>query len=121
MFTDPQTLTVNGSAKTLVKINQDQYSGEYLLRTSIDEIRLRIRNTNYVNKTKMPTDRHNVEVTWTVFATGTAPSYVRKFYVVMENQLGDTLTDPVNLAVALCNWLTASTAANAAKLLNNES
>lgn len=123
MFADPQTLTVNAVAKILNKINQDGYSSEYLLRTSLDEYRLFIRNTSYLDKKRgVMIDRHNVEFRHTVFPVAPATlSTVRKTYVVIENQQGDTLADPTNVASALCAWLTASTNANITKLMNSES
>jgi len=123
MFADPQTLTVNSVAKNLVRINQDQYSSEYLLRTTTNEFRLKIRNSSYLDKTrKVMIDRHNVEFTETVFPVAPAVlSTVRKTYIVMENQQGDTLADPTYDAAALFAWLTASTNANITKLMNFES
>jgi len=123
MFADPQTLTVNSVAKNLVRINQDQYSSEYLLRTTTNEFRLKIRNSSYLDKArKVMIDRHNVEFTETVFPVAPAVlSTVRKTYIVMENQQGDTLADPTYDAAALFAWLTASTNANITKLMNFES
>lgn len=123
MFADPQTLTVNSVAKALVRINQDQYSSEYLLRSTTNEFRLKIRNSSYLDKSrKVMIDRHNVEFTETVFPVAPATlSTVRKTYVVLENQQGDTLTDPTYDAAALFAWLTASTNANITKLMNFES
>jgi hypothetical protein len=122
MFADPQTLTVNSVAKALVKINQDQYSSEYLLRSSTDEFRLRVRNTSGKPKSRsVVVDRHNVEFTHTVFATATDPIKVRKGYFVIENDQGDTLADPTYVASALFSWAIASTNANITKLLNFES
>jgi hypothetical protein len=123
MFADPQTLTVNSVAKALVRINQDQYSSEYLLRSSTDEFRLKIRNTSYTDKArKVIIDRHNVEFVHTVFPVSPATiSTIRKTYVVIENQQSDTLTDPTYVASALLVWLTASTNANITKLMNFES
>nr|QDH90951.1 MAG: hypothetical protein H1BulkLitter52353_000002 [Leviviridae sp.] len=123
MFTDPQTLTVNSVAKALVRINQDQYSSEYLLRSTTNEFRLKIRNSSYLDKArKVMIDRHNVEFTETVFPVAPATlSTVRKTYIVMENQQGDTLADPTYDAAALFAWLTASTNANITKLMNFES
>jgi len=123
MFADPQTLTVNSVAKNLVRINQDQYSSEYLLRTTTNEFRLKIRNSSYLDKTrKVMIDRHNVEFTETVYPVAPAVlSTVRKTYIVMENQQGDTLADPTYDAAALFAWLTASTNANITKLMNFES
>jgi hypothetical protein len=120
MFADPQHITVDGNDIVLTKINQDQYSSEYLLRTSIDEFRLRIRNTSYLNKTTgRNTDRHNVEFTWTVFPVAPeTKSIIRKTYLVVENAQGDSLDDPVNAALGLFGWATNT---NLTKLANFES
>jgi hypothetical protein len=123
MFADPQTLTVNSVAKNLVRINQDQYSSEYLLRSTTNEFRLKIRNSSYLDKArKVMIDRHNVEFTETVFPVAPATlSTVRKTYFVLENQQGDTLADPTYDAAALFAWATASSNANITKLANFES
>nr|UJQ85141.1 MAG: hypothetical protein 2 [Leviviridae sp.] len=123
MFADPQTLTVNAVAKVLLKINQDKYSSEYLLRSATDEFRLHIRNSSYVDKKRGVTiDRHNVEFIHTVFPVAPATlSTVRKVYTVIENQQGDTLADPTYVASALYSWLTATSNANITKLMNLES
>lgn len=123
MFADPQVLTIAGTAYSLVKINQDQYSSEYLLRSSGSELRLAIRNTTYRDKARnVMIDRHNVEFTETVFPIAPATlSTVRKQYIVVENQQGASLTDSVADVAALCAWMTASSNANATKLMNFES
>lgn len=120
MFSDPATLTVGGVAKNLVRINQDGYSSEYLLRSATEEFRLRLRNSTYrkKNATKL-TDRHNVEFIHTVFPVAPATeSTVRKTYAVIENEQGDTLTDPTKVAVGLLAFLTE---ANITKMMNSES
>jgi hypothetical protein len=123
MFADPTTVTIDGNAKALVRINQDQYSSEYLLRSTTDEFRLRIRNNSFLDRKRNVTmDRHNVELIQTIFPVAPATlSTVRKAYIVLENQQGDTLTDPVKMAAGLYAWLTASTNANLTKLVNFES
>lgn len=123
MFADPQTLTVNAVAKALLKIDVGHGASQYLLRSSTDEYRLNIRNTSYTDKKRgVLIDRHNVEFVHTVFPVAPATlSTIRKAYVVIENQQGDTLTDPTNVASALCAWLTASSNANITKLMNLES
>lgn len=120
MFADPATLTVNAVAKNLIKIRQDNYSSEYMLRTANDEFKLNIRNTSYSDKKRgVSIDRHNVELIHTVFPVAPATlSTVRKCYAVIENQQGDTLTDPQYVASALFAFLSA---ANITKLLNWES
>lgn len=123
MFADPTTVTIDAVANDLVRINQDQYSSEYLLRSATDEIRLRIRNTSYLDKRRnVMIDRHNVELIQTIFPVAPATlSVIRKSYVVVENQQGDTLDDPVLHTAGLLAWLTASTNANLTKLMNFES
>lgn len=123
MFADPQTVTLDAptGAKNLVKINQDGYSSEYLLKEATGEFRLKIRNS--VNGTKregtITTERHNVELTWKVYPTTSYPSgIIRKAYIVVENEVGD---DPVlvnDLAEALIAW---TSEANIVKLLAFES
>lgn len=122
MFADPAVLTVNGSGKSLIKVNQDKYSSEYRLRSATELYSLFIRTTTYTKKNGVMTERHNIEFSHTVFAV--APSVlpvVRKCYLVLENEQGDTLADPIYEASALCTFLTASTNANLTKMLNGES
>jgi hypothetical protein len=120
MFADPAVVTVNSVAKNLFRINQDKYSSEYMLRSSTDEFRLRIRNTSYTDKKRGVTiDRHNVELTHTLFPVAPSTrSFIRKTYTVIENEQGDTLTDPQYVASALFAYLSA---ANITKLMNFES
>ena len=123
MFADPAVLTIDGDPYSLIRIRQDGYSSEYHLRSATDEIRMNVRNTFYTDKKRGGrVDRHNIEVVWEVFPVAPAiKSTIRKTYLVIENDVGDTLTDPVNLAVALCSYLTASSGANIVKMLNQES
>lgn len=123
MFADPAVISINAVNKSLVRINQDKYSSEYLLRSATNELRLNIRNTQarLDKKTGQSIERHNAEFIETVFATATTPAYVRKTYVVIENQVGDTLVDPLYDAVGLLSFLTASSGANITKMMNSES
>jgi hypothetical protein len=120
MLADPLVLTVNGVGKNLVRINQDRYSSEYLLRTAVDEYRVLVRNSTRTDKARaVKIDRHTVDVTHTVFPVAPATrSYIRHAYVVFENEQGDTLTDPQYVASALLAYLTP---ANITKLENFES
>jgi len=123
MFADPQTVTVNAVAKVLARINQDGYSSEWLLRSSTEEYRLFIRNSTRTDKSRgVAIDRHSVELRWTVFPVAPATrSFIRRAYMVIENEQGDTLSDPINLATALCNYLSAGSAANITRVVNFES
>lgn len=121
MLADPAVVAGIGGNKSLVKISQDGYNSEYLLRSATDEYRLLVRNTDSVKRGVSVIDRHNVQYTHTVFATSTTPVYVRKAFIVIENQQGDTLADPTTIASGLFSYLTASSNANITKLLNMES
>lgn len=116
-FTDPQSITINAVGKSLVRINQDGYSSEYFLRQTLDEITMKIRNTSFV-RDGQTIDRHNVEITQTVYATATVPSITRKAYSVIENSRSDTPADAVFLGLALAGWMTSP---NLTKLVNRES
>jgi hypothetical protein len=120
MFADPSVVTINAVAKNLVRINQDKYSSEYVLRSATDEYRLNIRNSSYTDKKRGVTiDRHNAELIHTVFPVSPSTlSTVRKVYTVIENQRGDTLVDPRNTALGLFAFLMS---ANIDKLMNFES
>jgi hypothetical protein len=103
------------------KINQDAYSSEYLNRTATTETKVKVRHSNVkANPTtgSPAKDRHNVEVTQTIFATSEVAEYQRKFYVVVEQLPSDT---DVKVADALCDWLIASADAKLVSLLGWES
>jgi hypothetical protein len=125
MFADTITITVNAVDKVLNRINDsDPYSSEYYLRSTTDEYRLFIRNSQVTDK-KRPganMDQHNVELIHTIYPVAPATlSTVRRLFVTLFNQQGDTLLDPKYDAIGLLSWLTASTGANIGKLQNFES
>jgi hypothetical protein len=125
MFADPQTITLDGAggtAKALVKINQDNYGSEYFLQDSggLSEYRMKIRHSKETVKAGAnPVDRHNVELTQYVYPTTAVPNgRTRQIYVVIRVEPGDDLTQAEDLFEALPYWLTD---ANSTKLLAWES
>lgn len=124
MFADTITLTVNSVAKVLTRINQDGYSSEYYLRSTTDQYQLFIRNTRVNDKKRagVQMDQHNVELIHTIFPVAPATlSTVRRCFATFLNQQGDTLSDPLNDALAFLSWLSASSGAAIGKLQNFES
>jgi hypothetical protein len=108
MFGNTLTLPQAGGDKVLIKIKEQDYTSEYLLRSATDEYRARIRHTKSAPSAQRPyeADRHNFEVVQTVFAAGEVPQYERKFYFVLETKPGDTATA---LADAAADLMIAST------------
>lgn len=115
MFGDSIALTVDTVAKTMNKINQDNYSAEYLLRETLVEYRLRVRHTKTNPKNGVTYDRHNVEFVVTTFATDTVAEFTRKSYFVIEQLPSDQDDGTMQ---ALADWVDAT---SLGKLLGWES
>lgn len=118
MFGNTQVITWDTVSKTLTKINQDSYSGEYLLREATCEYRMKIRHSK-ANSAGVSYDRHNVEITRTVFATSTVPEFRQRAYLVAENLPSDD--DAEVASEALSTWMAASSGANLDSLVGWES
>jgi len=107
------TLAVAG-AKSLNKINQDNYGSEFLLRETLVEYRAKVRHSvTKPDANGVVYDRHNFEVVITTFATSTVPEFHEKFYFVQENVRGQTNVD---LPDAVADLMIASTDAFLVKL-----
>jgi hypothetical protein len=80
------TITINAVAKVLNRINQDNYGSEFFLRETLVSYRVKIRHSKVKATADKPyeSDRHNVELTVTTFATATTPQRVSTFYTVMQ-------------------------------------
>jgi hypothetical protein len=109
---NPLVITLGGSggtAKTLPKINQDAYGSEYYLREATQEFRVKIRHSREsANAAGVILERHNLEITQTVFGVAGAPDTVRQAYVVLRNSKTDTLVDITNVGTALSFYMDAT-------------
>lgn len=104
------TVTVNAIAKILNRINQDNYGSEYLLKESLQEFRIRIRHqTENAKNGEQPFERHQFELTQTVFATATDPEIVRQAYSVFRSRKNDSLTSVGYLTAAAVDYLDSGT------------
>lgn len=119
MFGNTFVLPRAGGDITCVKINQDQYKGEYLFKNTTHQFRILIRHSKVVGKNGAPDyDRHNVEVVRTIFAAGAVAEYYQKAYFVVELLPGDT---DVTLMDAIADWCIATSNANLTSLNGWES
>jgi hypothetical protein len=100
--------TIALAGEDLVRINQDNYSSEYLFVDTDKELRLSFRHSKYVDKKRGVTvNRHNVEFLVTIFNADPAIApKVRKNYAVIENDNGDIPSEIVTYADALTTFLT---------------
>jgi hypothetical protein len=109
MIGDTVSVTFNGVAKTLRKINQDNYSSEYQLRTSTEEFVLRIRHQKESLVAGKPQfERHHVDLTRVEFDAVNGDRTFQS-YTVIRLQRGN---DPVNarhLTLALNGFEVAAT------------
>lgn len=87
------TVTVNAVAKVLNRINQDNYGSEYSLRSTTEEYRMKIRNSKESPRSDgIVLDRHNVELTHTIFATPSANKIVRIYSFTQRVPENDDVT-----------------------------
>jgi hypothetical protein len=70
MLANTLTVTINSVAKVLTRVNQDNFSSQYQLVTATESLILKIRNTTE-KQSSYSYDRHNVELSWLIFATST--------------------------------------------------
>lgn len=105
---NPLVITVNAVAKNLPRINQDSYGSEYYLEEATQSFRVKIRHSQEsVQKTGVQFDRHNVELTQTIYGSGGNPDEVFQTYVVLRNAKSTTATNLGYLQSALNGLLTA--------------
>jgi hypothetical protein len=110
MLTSPITITIDGVAHSLSRINQDNYSSVYLKKAANLEFRLTIRHSYEGKAGPGQMERHNVDLLHTTWdAEGIAT--VRQSYHVVRVQRG---TDPDSVnddTVGLNTWVSANIAA----------
>lgn len=119
MLGDTLTITHNSVSKVLSKINQDNFSTIYQLRSATEEFRCQVRHTvESAKQGAVPFDRHNIEFTHTTYATATVPAIVNVASFVIRTRAGTDPGAPLLDAKALVGWLSD---ANVTKLIAWES
>lgn len=91
-FANPLVITHNAGTKSLPRVNQDNYGAEYYLREATQEFRAKIRHTREKATATGRVDRHNVEITQTVFGTSGAPDVTRQAYLIYRHDYRDDMT-----------------------------
>lgn len=100
---NPLVLTYNAGSKNLPRINQDNFGSEYYLRETTQDFRVKIRHSvESPQKDGTSFERHNVELTQTVFSTTLGvPDVVMQVYLVVRNRKTDTAASVALLGTAL--------------------
>jgi hypothetical protein len=104
---NPLVLNFDGGTKSLLRINQDSYGSEYYLRETTQDFRVKIRHSRETaGKNGVVIERHNVELTQTIFATvaGT-PDEVIQTYAVLRNAKTTTSANLAKLGDAMSDFL----------------
>jgi hypothetical protein len=113
MFANTINLTIEGEARTFVRVNQDKYSSEYRANFAITGFngtaKLFHRHSSYVNKDKIQIDRHNVELTYTFVSTTDGHSETRKAYAVFEATPNIAIVSQSDAMVILAGYLNNAT------------
>lgn len=89
MFANTLTLTIDGAAKVLNRVNQDNFGSTYQLKSGTEKIDMQIRHS----VDKLPAgnvNRHNIFVEMVVFATPTVTEkYFSATYTLRERESSD--------------------------------
>lgn len=116
MLTSPITITIDGVAHELSRINNDNFGSVYLKKATNLEIRLEIRNSYESKNASGQMERHIADLTYTSWDAEGFPT-VTQTYQHIRTKRGSDPTVAVNVAKALDAFVTA----NADKMVNWES
>ncbi len=118
-FTDPLSVTLQGTARSLARVDSAKGSSEYSYTDATMRVTALIRNTaQKPNADGRVKERHTISLRQTIFATSTVPEFVRNASITIENYFGDDVTAYDDVAIAAAGL---ASVANIAKLANFES
>lgn len=110
MLTSPITITIDGVAHLLPRINNDNFGSTYLKKATNLEIRLDIRNS-YESKTAAgQVERHIADLTHTTWDANGIPTVTQTYQHIRLKRGADPVV-AVNVAKALDAFVTANAAA----------
>lgn len=108
MLSSPTTVTIDGAAHSLSKINQDNYGSIFRKIGTGVQYDLQVRHSTENAKLGAPKiDRHNVDLKYTTFDAEGKPT-VYQVYAVLRTPQGADPTIIEKLSVGFNAWLTAN-------------
>lgn len=110
MLTSPISVTIGGTAHSLSRINQDNYSSVFFKKGTGYEIKMTIRHAYEGKSGVLQTERHVADLEYTTFDTD-GKATLTQTYQHIRNVRGTEGTLAVDLAKALDVFVTANAAA----------
>lgn len=110
MLPSPITVTIDGTAHALSRINQDNFTAVYLKKLESREIRLTIRHAYEKASVDGQYERHNVDLVDTSWGEDGKP-VVTQSYEVIRLRRGQPTVAAENVAKALGAFVAANVAA----------
>lgn len=108
MLASPTTVTIDGTAHTLSRINQDDFGSIFRKIDTGVQYDLQIRHSTETAKLGVrKIDRHNVDLKYTTFDAEGKPT-VYQVYAVLRTPQGADPTVIEKMSVGLNAWLTAN-------------
>lgn len=92
MFQNTLTLTIDAVARSLIRVNQDNYGSEYRYSDAVESISLLVRHSVESNK-EGKINRHNLYLERTVFATPTTNGSYYSSTITLRNGVGSNPAD----------------------------
>lgn len=108
MLTSPLSVTIDGTAHLLPRINQDDYSGVFVKKATGVEYRMTVRHSDESAKLgAVVMERHNIDLKYTTYDAEGKPT-VYQAYTVLRTPKGADPTVVEKLSVGLATWLNAN-------------
>lgn len=96
MFANTLTLTIDSVARTLLRVNQDNFGSVYSYKDSTERLTMKIRH-DVENQKGQLVNRHNVFVERTVYATPTTSEKYWSTTVTLRDREGSGPQDLLEL------------------------
>lgn len=108
MLTSPITVTINGVAHSLSRINQDNFSSSYLKTATNLEIQMNIRHSREGKAGPGQMERHNVELIYITYDAVTGVPTTRSTYAVIRHPRGADPAVSGHIAQGLVDFVGAN-------------
>lgn len=92
MFANTLTLTINSVARSLLRVNQDNYGSVYLFKDAVERIEMKIRHSTD-NQDGLKVNRHNVFIERLVYATPTTSEQYWTTTITLRDREGSSPAD----------------------------